>query len=267
MRRTHVTDRRPLRILCALTLAFATLAAPAPGVFARDSTFTIELTLRGPVPRDVGFYFATYPGVGGDAFCVSKAERDQALRDGASDHMPVCKGDATYTRTLEIVKGETFFGYEIGLYWPRRAQAIWSEDPTGMAVITTVPTCTTSDSPQQTPPRGRSQMPRGSPASAPGRSSVSRSHSRGRSRGGSPGRWMAGPPTGAGALPQDARLAGPSSPRAWFWPPAPAAERAARQRPSRLPLHPRPPLRPRRPLSPPPLPSRRRRPRRTRQAA
>ncbi len=130
MRRLHIGAWRALRVLSALTLAFASLAALAPSAFARDSTFTIELTLRGPVARDVGFYFATNPGVGGDAFCVSKAERDQALRDGANDDMPVCKSGATYARTLTIVKGETFFGYEIGLYWPRRAQAIWSEDPT-----------------------------------------------------------------------------------------------------------------------------------------
>jgi hypothetical protein len=122
--------RRTLRVLCALTLAFASLATTAPGTYARDSTFTIALTLRGPVARDVGFYFAVYPGAGGDAFCVSKAERDQALRDGASDYMPVCKSGATYTRTLTIVKGETFFGYEIGIYWPRRAHAIWTETPT-----------------------------------------------------------------------------------------------------------------------------------------
>jgi hypothetical protein len=126
MNHTLAGRRRRLRALAAIALAFVSFAASAPVAAARDSTFTISLTLRGSVSPDVGFSLAVDPGSGNGSFCVSKAERQRQLReDPAHDADVVCRSGRTYTIPVVIAEGEAHH-YDIFKFWPRTARVIWS---------------------------------------------------------------------------------------------------------------------------------------------
>jgi len=126
MSHTLAGRRRRLRALAAIALAFVSFAAAAPVASARDSTFTISLTLRGSVAPDVGFSLFVDPGSGNGSFCVSKAERQRQLReDPAHDADVVCRSGRTYTIPVVIAEGESH-DYEIFKVWPRTARVIWS---------------------------------------------------------------------------------------------------------------------------------------------
>ena len=108
MRRTAVAVLRAVRVVCAMILACASLAGMVPSAHARDSMFTISLTLRGSVAADVSFGL----GVGGifnDWFCVSKSQREEdALQDReAAKREPLRRSGATYVETISLGKGES----------------------------------------------------------------------------------------------------------------------------------------------------------------
>jgi hypothetical protein len=122
------------RFVLATALSLAAVLTWAPATFAADSGVTVNLTLEGSVSPDVGFSFTVLPGVGGDSFCVSQHERDEAVREGGTDDFPfpVCTSGVTYTRKLTLAKGETA-SYEIGIYRPTTARTIWSGEVTSNA--------------------------------------------------------------------------------------------------------------------------------------
>jgi len=119
------------RFVLAIALSLAAVLTWAPATFAAESGVTVNLTLEGSVSPDVGFSFTSLPGAGGDSFCVSQHERDEAVRGGGTDDFPfpVCASGVTYTRKLTVAKGETA-SYEIALYRPTAARTIWTGDVT-----------------------------------------------------------------------------------------------------------------------------------------
>jgi hypothetical protein len=115
-----------MRLVLGVSFALVVVALSASAVVARDPAVTITLTLKGHVPPDVGFYFTTFPGVGGEGFCVSRAERRQAVEEGSGDDsLPACASGVTYTRVQPMEKDG--LSYEIGVYRPRTSHSIWRD--------------------------------------------------------------------------------------------------------------------------------------------
>src|SRR3954452_11770368 len=102
------------RLVLGISCALVGVAISGSAAVARDPAVTITLTLQGHVPDDVGFYFTTFPGVGGDGFCVTRAEREQAVKEGSGDaSLPACASGVTYTRVQPMDSDGV--SYEIGI--------------------------------------------------------------------------------------------------------------------------------------------------------
>lgn len=114
------------RTVLLVAMSIALLVATTPTVAASTSRFTVRLTIRGHLAPDIGFDFTPFPSVGGIPFCVAAANPF----DTPDPRTPTCESGRTYTSTLTVGRGEKV-DYEITLYHPTSARALWSGTMTG----------------------------------------------------------------------------------------------------------------------------------------
>jgi hypothetical protein len=115
---------RGTSLLVAMPIAL--LVATTPAAAASTSRFTVTLTIRGHLAPDIGFDFTPFPSVGGIPFCVAAANPF----DTPEPSTPTCRSGRTYTSGLTVGWGEKV-DYEITLYHPTWARALWSGTMTG----------------------------------------------------------------------------------------------------------------------------------------
>ena len=122
----EVERMRPVpRLALVVMCAVAAVLMWTPSAYARGSTTTVALTLRGPVPANAGFYIGV--GSSADWVCVGKAE--QSTWPKGSVARPVCRSGVTYTQPVRVAKGASVH-YEIGMGAPRQ-RVLWSGTLTG----------------------------------------------------------------------------------------------------------------------------------------
>lgn len=107
-----------LRSSLVVAMSIAFLVATTPVMAASTSKVTFTLTIRGHLAPDIGFDLTPFPSVGGIPFCVPAA-------NPLGLDVPICRSGRTYSAAISVGRGESI-DYEITLYHPTSARALWS---------------------------------------------------------------------------------------------------------------------------------------------